>query len=116
LKIIYTLLNVCEAAPQRKLSSDDHLSQMLNTKPFGVFRFVEGVSDLIRKANHNSPDQSLAKTAEISLDYGQSHISCQIDQASTVLGAVDVASLKQSANGLACPPYPSSLIYLPAQE
>ena len=115
LKVIYTLLKVCEAAHQQHIS-DNQLSQMLNTKFEGIFRFVEGVSDLIRKANENGTNQSLPKMAEISLDYGQSQISCQINQTRTGLGSLDVARLKPSSNGQHPQPYPSSLIYLPAQE
>lgn len=114
LKIIYTLLKV--AAHQQALSSDDQLSQILNSKLEGVFGSVEGVSDLIRKANENETDQSLPKIAEISLDYGLSQINCRIDQAQASLDTVNLATLTQSPNGLACPPDPSSLIYLPAQE
>jgi len=106
LKIIYTLLKVCEAARRRHLSYGSKLDDMLLQKLEGVFRFTTSVGELIHQINNSN---IAPRIANITLNCTDQGISCQIYNDDTSSSHVSMASSEQLPN-------PSPLIYLPAME
>ena len=112
LKIIYTLLKVCQAARRRNVSYGSKLDDMLVQKLEGVFRFTGTVSDLI----HNLNGSGMApRMAEVSLDCTDQGISCKIYDDETRSSQVAPIGHDKMASSAQLP-NPSPPIYLPAIE